>query len=113
MNAVRACAVEDVPLGEGRATTIAGRKIALFRTRAGWYALDASCPHMGGALQDGIVADRLVICPLHERRFDLATGAALNGGCGVSAHEVKVIDGAVYVTVCRGSGRLPQRAAAA
>jgi nitrite reductase (NADH) small subunit len=96
---IRACAVDDIPLGEGRAVTIEGRRIALFRTRSGWYALDASCPHLGGPLADGIVSDTSVICPLHERRFALATGEPLSGGCGVAAHEVTVVGPSVFVSL--------------
>jgi nitrite reductase [NAD(P)H] small subunit len=99
MTAARACRVEDVPLGEGRAVTILGRRIALFRTRKGWYALDGACPHLGGPLADGIVAERSVICPLHERRFDLASGEALSGGCGAVAHRVIVAGDDVYVSL--------------
>jgi nitrite reductase (NADH) small subunit len=96
---LRACSVDDIPLGEGRAVTIAQRRIAVFRTRSGWYALDAACPHLGGPLADGIVSDRSVICPLHDRRFDLITGAALSGDCGVSAHRVTVVGDAVFVSL--------------
>jgi NAD(P)H-dependent nitrite reductase small subunit len=92
-----ACVVDDVPLGEGRAITLDGRRIAIFRSAAGWYALDASCPHMGGPLEDGIVCDQAVICPLHDRRFDLATGAALGAGEGVAAHAVEVRGDRVFV----------------
>jgi NAD(P)H-dependent nitrite reductase small subunit len=93
-----ACRVDDVPLGEGRAVTLCGRCIALFRTPNGWYALDAACPHRGGPLADGIVSDRAVICPLHERRFDLATGAALaSNDDDVAAHAVEVRGDRVYV----------------
>lgn len=94
---VRVCSVDDVPLGEGRALTLAGRRIALFRAESGWYATDAECPHKGGPLADGIVAERSVICPLHERRFDLESGAALSDGCGVRTHHVEVRDGHVFV----------------
>ena len=94
-----ACHVDDVPLGEGRAVTLAGRRIALFRTSSAWYALDAACPHLGGPLADGIVSDRAVICPLHERRFDLATGAALSTGEAVAAHAVEVRGDGVYVAL--------------
>jgi nitrite reductase (NADH) small subunit len=92
-----ACRVDDVPLGEGRVVTLGARRIALFRTRGAWYALDAVCPHRGGPLADGIVCDRAVICPLHERRFDLASGAALTTGDGVAAHDVEVRGERVYV----------------
>jgi len=86
----RVCAGSAVPLGEGRAATLEGRRIAVFHTATGWYALDAACPHRGGPLGDGLVADRCVTCPLHERRFDLESGAALSGGDPVATHRVVV-----------------------
>ena len=95
---VRACHVDDVPPGEGRAVTIAGRRIAIFRAESGWYALDHACPHRGGPLADGILADCRVIGPLHERAFDLATGAARSGGADVAAYPVEVRGDEVYVT---------------
>ena len=68
-----ACRVDDVPLGEGRAITLDGRRIAIFR--ASGAAGTRSTPPAriaAGPLADGIVCDRSVICPLHDRRFDLA-----------------------------------------
>jgi nitrite reductase (NADH) small subunit len=100
-----ACRVDDVPPGEGRAISLDGRRIAIFRAAGGWYALDAVCPHMGGPLADGIVCDRAVICPLHERRFDLESGAALTTGDGVAAHAVEVRDERVFVTLAAAQQR--------
>jgi nitrite reductase (NADH) small subunit len=93
------CAAADVPLGEGRAVTVEGRRIAIFNAPTGWYALDHACPHRGGPLADGIVSDSCVTCPLHERRFDLATGESLTTGDAVTAHGVEVRDGEVIVTL--------------
>ena len=88
---IHACNVDDVPLGEGRAVTLAGRRVAVFHTATGWYAIDHACPHAGGPLADGIAADCTVICPLHERRFALDTGAPIgHDGPGVLAHPVHV-----------------------
>ncbi len=97
-----ACQVDDVPLGEGRAITLDGHRIAIFRAAGGWHAIDAVCPHRGGPLADGIVCDSAVICPLHERRFDLRTGAALTTGDGVAAHAVELRGERVYVTLAGG-----------
>jgi nitrite reductase (NADH) small subunit len=103
---IRVCGVEDVPMGEGRAVLVAGRRLAVFRAEDGWFALDAACPHRGGPLADGIVASRTVICPLHERRFDLATGEERSSGsyC-VAAHRVEVRDGDVYLDEATGPPR--------
>lgn len=95
---IRVCAVDDVPVGEGRAVVVDGRRVAVFRAEDGWFALDGRCPHRGGPLADGIVASRTVICPLHERRFDLLTGEERSsGGYCVAAHRVEVRGGEVYL----------------
>jgi NAD(P)H-dependent nitrite reductase small subunit len=98
------CKVGDVPLGEGRRVTILGRAIAVFRSETGWYALDDTCPHRGGPLSDGVLAERSVICPLHERRFELATGEPLSDGCGVAAHAVEVRGEDVFVELAERPG---------
>lgn len=97
---VRVCETDDVPVGEGRAVTVAGRPLAIFRSDEGFFALDNTCTHMGGPLADGIVADETVACPLHDRRFELATGRAVGHECGgVAAYPVEERDGEVFVTV--------------
>jgi nitrite reductase (NADH) small subunit len=95
----RVCSTRDVPLGEGRVVTIGGRRVAVFHTPDGWYALDHGCPHKGGPLADGILADACVVCPLHDRRYDLRTGAAIDGGEPVAAHPVQVRGDDVLVAV--------------
>ncbi|HEX6389319.1 MAG TPA: Rieske 2Fe-2S domain-containing protein [Solirubrobacteraceae bacterium] len=79
---------EDVPMLEGRSVTVDGRRIAIFRLPDGWAATDAACPHKGGPLQDGIVADRCVTCPLHNRRYDFDE---------LVRHDVVERDGALWV----------------
>jgi nitrite reductase (NADH) small subunit len=105
---IRVCGVEDVPLGEGRAVVVSGRRLAVFRAEDGWFALDATCPHRGGPLADGIVASRTVICPLHERRFDLATGEERpSGGYCVAVHRIEVRGEDVYLDAPGASKRAP------
>jgi len=89
--------VDDIPLLEGRSTSVDGRRIAIFRLLDGFAAIDAHCPHAAGPLADGIVADSCVTCPLHGRRFDLVTGAALNGPEEVAVHELRVEEDEIWV----------------
>ena len=99
---ISACREADVPMGEGRAVTLDGHRIALFRTATGWYAIDNACPHAGGPLADGIASDCQVICPLHERRFALDTGEPIgHDGPGVAAHRVVVREGDVLVALAQ------------
>jgi nitrite reductase (NADH) small subunit len=97
---IRACAVDDVPAGEGRVVVIDGVRVAIFRAGGGWRAVDAACPHRGGPLADGIVADASVICPLHQRRFSLDTGEPLGHDCpALTVHRVEVRGTDLYVSV--------------
>jgi nitrite reductase [NAD(P)H] small subunit len=89
--------VDDIPLLEGRSTSVDGRRIAIFRLLDGFAALDAHCPHAAGPLADGIVADSCVTCPLHGRRFNVQTGLALNGDEAVAVHEVRVEEDDIWV----------------
>jgi nitrite reductase (NADH) small subunit len=73
-------AVDQIPRGEGRAFVAGEKQISVFRTRAGEvFATQARCPHLSGPLADGLVGEATVICPLHERAFDLRTGAGIGG----------------------------------
>ena len=59
-----------------RVTTVvaAGRALCLTRTEAGFGALDNHCPHQGGPLGDGQIADGYVICPWHAYEYHPCTG---------------------------------------
>ncbi|MBA3300698.1 MAG: nitrite reductase small subunit NirD [Thermoleophilaceae bacterium] len=103
------CGIEDVPLGEGRAVTVDGSRIAVFHSASGWYALDDVCPHRGGPLSDGLLADSCVTCPLHDRRFALDSGESMNGEDGVTAHTVRMRGERVFVELA-GAQRLRRAA---
>ena len=99
---VEVCKLDDLPLGLGRAFTVGGKPLAVFRTRTGRvFAIDGVCPHKGGPLADGMLgADDQVVCPYHAFRFDPHTGACDQpGACGVATYPVDVVRGGVVVTV--------------
>jgi nitrite reductase/ring-hydroxylating ferredoxin subunit len=81
--------VEQIPPGEGRAFAVDGEQVAVFRLRDGSLrALPAVCPHKGGPLADGTIDLHVVVCPLHQHAFDLATGCSTTGADNLSPYEV-------------------------
>lgn len=73
---------ERIPTGEGRVFEVDGLRVAVFRTRdGGLFATQAECPHRRGPLADGLLGGGVVVCPLHARRFQLATGAPVGNEC--------------------------------
>jgi nitrite reductase/ring-hydroxylating ferredoxin subunit len=67
-------AVADLPAGTMRRVTRGDLDILLAHTPAGIVATDDRCPHMSAPLSIGALDQCVVACPLHEGRFDLATG---------------------------------------
>jgi nitrite reductase/ring-hydroxylating ferredoxin subunit len=83
--------IDEIPLGEGRVYDVDGEQIAVFRLSDGSLrALGAVCPHAGGPLADGLIDGSIVVCPLHNNTFDLATGCSPTGQPAVPAYPVQV-----------------------
>jgi nitrite reductase (NADH) small subunit len=90
---LKLCALSAIPLGEGRNFDAPGEKIAVFRTRSGGvFAVQATCPHRGGPLADGLLGGTTLICPLHAWKFDISTGDVISGECGLKTYPVRVDD---------------------
>ena len=90
----------DVPPREGRCVLVRGRRIALFHTDEGFRAIDASCPHRGGPLSDGMLTGLLVTCPLHGWQVSLANGSVLPPNSGrVGVYEVEDAEDGIYLVL--------------
>ncbi|MEO3808709.1 Rieske (2Fe-2S) protein [Sphaerisporangium sp. B11E5] len=91
----------EIPVGEGRAYTVGGERIAVFHLRTGELrAVSAVCPHAGGPLADGQIDDEIVICPLHQHTYDLTTGCSRSGQKDLRVYATEVTaDGHVVVRV--------------
>lgn len=91
--------IAHIPQGEGRVVEVARRRLAIFHARDGRvFAAQAECPHRGGPLADGLLGGSTLTCPLHEWRFDLATGEVLNGACPLQVFRSSLeADGTICV----------------
>jgi 3-phenylpropionate/trans-cinnamate dioxygenase ferredoxin component len=64
----------ELPAGSLRRVTSGDLDILLAHTPAGIVATDDRCPHMSAPLSIGELDGCVVACPLHDGRFDLASG---------------------------------------
>ena len=73
--------------------------IALYRLDGKVYAIDDVCTHEFALLSQGFVEGGAIECPLHQARFDIATGRCLSGPATVDlrTYEVKIDGGEVFV----------------
>ena len=98
---VRAAHAEDVesefPLG---VVLEDGRRVCLVREGETIHAVEDRCPHRDFALSGGDVVSPCVLeCPWHGARFDVRTGAVLQGPAtdAIATFEVRVEEGVVLV----------------
>jgi nitrite reductase/ring-hydroxylating ferredoxin subunit len=66
--------VAELPPGALHRVTVGDLDVLLAHTTAGIVAIDDRCPHMAAPLSIGRLDGCVVDCPLHNGRFDLATG---------------------------------------
>jgi arsenite oxidase small subunit len=75
--------LSEFPPGSARVVSMGAMNLVLIRRRTGELAaFDQRCPHLGCPVSyvsgDERTPERLV-CPCHDGRFDLATGAGIAG----------------------------------
>jgi nitrite reductase/ring-hydroxylating ferredoxin subunit len=69
-----ALSLGDLPPGALRRVSFGDLDVLLAHTEAGICAVDDRCPHMAAPLSIGSLDGVVVACPLHDGRFDLASG---------------------------------------
>jgi nitrite reductase/ring-hydroxylating ferredoxin subunit/Fe-S cluster biogenesis protein NfuA len=72
-----ACAFDDLAEGELRALTIGGQDVVLFRRGEAVTCFENACGHLGSPIDAGAIEGRIISCPRHGFRYDLANGACL------------------------------------
>ncbi len=98
---IDACATDDIDEEDLIAWEHAGRRYAIYNTDKGYFASDLMCTHEDQSLEDGLVIDCVIECPLHGGRFDICSGKALSSPVTVDleTYPVKVEGGRVFVQV--------------
>jgi nitrite reductase/ring-hydroxylating ferredoxin subunit len=66
-----------VPEGHMVSGSLHGKRVLLAKVQGQYYAVSATCTHLGAPLEQGLCVDGAVRCPWHHARFSLSTGEAL------------------------------------
>ncbi len=76
-----------------------GRKIAIARSGGALFAVDNTCPHLGGSLGKGTIKNNCIVCPLHHWSFELSTGRCVDGVADekIAVHEARIENGKIVL----------------
>jgi nitrite reductase/ring-hydroxylating ferredoxin subunit len=67
----------ELPEGTMKRIDLRGRRILLANVAGRLCAVDDTCTHEEASLSKGVLRGELVKCPLHNSRFNVCTGEAL------------------------------------
>ena len=98
---VKVAQLEDIPRLGARVVPSRHGDIAVFRNAEDEvFALRDKCPHKGGALSQGIVAGKVVTCPMHAWKIQFENGEAVapDKGCA-KTYPAKVEGGMVWIAL--------------
>jgi nitrite reductase/ring-hydroxylating ferredoxin subunit/uncharacterized membrane protein len=92
-------AVRGLVDGKPRRVEVDGTPVLLLRQGDRIRAIGATCPHLGGPLDEGSIEGDTVTCPWHGSVFSLDDGSLIHGPAmmPVAAYEVRVEDGRVAI----------------
>ena len=71
----------------------------IYRLEDGYYATDGICTHESVHLEEGLVMDGEIECPMHQGIFNIKTGEAVSPpACdNLKIYPVKVEDNKIYI----------------
>ena len=94
----KVCPETDLPAGSNTAIDMGHRRIGVFHTSEGGYAIDNTCPHAGADLHIGDVEDGQIYCPFHAWPFRLKDGVcAILPKFNVHTYPTRIESGFIWV----------------
>ncbi len=72
----KAAKESEVQDGKVHKVKVGKKEFAVIRLGGAFYTIDGVCTHEGGPLGEGSLDGEELVCPWHEGRFDVKTGAA-------------------------------------
>jgi nitrite reductase/ring-hydroxylating ferredoxin subunit len=74
MALLEVCKVSELPVGQVRSVANGEGKILVANVAGKVYAMNATCNHEGGPLDEGPLFENEITCPWHGSVWDVTTG---------------------------------------
>ena len=77
------------------------KTFCVYRIEGGYFATDGMCTHEDVHLEDGLVMDDEIECPMHQGVFNIKSGEAISPpACeDLKTYPVKVENDLVYINI--------------
>jgi 3-phenylpropionate/trans-cinnamate dioxygenase ferredoxin subunit len=91
--------LSDIPEGTRQVVEIEGEQVLLINDNGRIYAVSNICTHEYAELENGLLVDDTLTCPVHLSRFRLEDGRVLNPPAtkNLKTYPVSVKAGEIFV----------------
>src|SRR5579863_5589697 len=95
----RVADASEIPAGAVKTVKVGGVGVMVANIEGTLYAIANKCTHVGGPLGRGRLTGSVIQCPLHGSKFDVKTGAVVQGPAQrpEPTFQVKVENSAVWI----------------
>lgn len=95
------CKVQDIEMEDLIRFDYEDKTFCVYRLEDGFYATDGICTHEAVHLEEGLVMDSEIECPMHQGIFDIKSGKAVSPpACDdLKTYPVKVENEEVYINI--------------
>jgi len=76
---IRVANTSEVATGEMKVFQVGSVQILIVNVGGNFYVVDALCTHYGGDLSEGTLEGKIVSCPNHGSKFNVASGKVVSG----------------------------------
>ena len=76
-NWVFVCRSDEIDMEDTKRFDHDGKTFCIYRLEDGFFATDGLCTHESVHLEDGLVMDNEIECPMHQGVFNIKTGKAV------------------------------------
>jgi len=101
-NWIHVCDCNDIEIEDLIRFDHGDRTFAVYRSPADeFFCTDGLCTHEDVHLEDGLVMNYLIECPLHSGQFDYRTGKAVRAPCSenLKIYPVKIEKDQIFINV--------------
>ncbi|MDB9776638.1 non-heme iron oxygenase ferredoxin subunit [Alphaproteobacteria bacterium] len=95
------CKEEDIDMDDLIRFDFGEATFCIYKIKDGFYATDGICTHEAVHLEDGLVTDGEIECPMHQGIFDIKTGKAKSAPACVDlkTYPVKSEEGKIFIQI--------------
>ena len=100
-NWIYVCEKSDIDFEDLKRFDYKDQTFCIYHIKDGFFATDGMCTHEDVHLEDGLVTDNEIECPMHQGIFNIKSGKAISPpACDdLKTYPVKVENDVIYINI--------------